>query len=356
MAPKDSVVLAHLAAFSWFVKHGEVTLTQGLAFCLQKDDAAATALVKLLRTRTELGVDDLPTPTRWKAESSDADRMRVDVAGFASLGQVSAPVVQVEAKVSAMLTPGQLPTYVASQRADLTRAAFRCGVLAVVVPEARIREVIKIVEASLGPFLVASPGGAWRLAGEPPISVTIVSWDDAFEAMQKAATSSAGDLEQLLGACRALQGANVLAITAADMAGAWRSRKDDLRLVVNRITRGAAAELSLEPLPWQPRSSAGTEGGFRYIGAPGEPNLCVGMRVDETDPPLWVRWHRETTDIELVRPRLEAAGYKPVSHEAHLWVPLAVEPATGGAGRQIVSLTSQIVRLYRTAAALPDAG
>ncbi len=80
------------------------------------------------------------------------------------------------------------------------------------------------------------------------------------------------------------------------------------------------------------------------------------MRADDADPPLWVRWHRETTDIELVRPLLEAAGYKPVSHEGHLWMPLAIEPASGGAGRQIVRLTSQVVRLYRTAAALPDAG
>ncbi len=127
-------------------------------------------------------------------------------------------------------------------------------------------------------------------------------------------------------------------------------------MVIDRVTRAATAELSLAPLPWQPKPSAGTEGGFRYIGAPGEPNLCVGMRADDADPPLWVRWHRETTDIELVRPLLEAAGYKPVSHEGHLWMPLAIEPASGGAGRQIVRLTSQVVRLYRTAAALPDAG
>jgi hypothetical protein len=87
-----------------------------------------------------------------------------------------------------------------------------------------------------------------------------------------------------------------------------------------------------------------------------QPTQCVGMRADEADPPLWVRWHRGTTAYELVRSRLEAAGDEPVHHQGHLWVPLAIEPATAAAGRQIVSLTSQVVRLYRTAAALPDAG
>jgi len=80
------------------------------------------------------------------------------------------------------------------------------------------------------------------------------------------------------------------------------------------------------------------------------------MRADETDPPLWVRWHRETTDIELVRPRLEAAEYAPISHEGHLWVPLTIEADTGGATRQIASLISEAVQLYRTAAALPGTG
>ena len=121
LASTDSVLLAHLAATSWFAQHGEVALTAGLAFCRQKDDVAAEAFVRMLRTRTELSGDDLPTPTRWQAEKSDADRGRIDIAGLFRLGRACAPVVQVEAKVTARLGSDQLAAYVASQL-DRTRS------------------------------------------------------------------------------------------------------------------------------------------------------------------------------------------------------------------------------------------
>src|SRR5437764_15467184 len=81
------------------------------------------------------------------------------------------------------------------------------------------------------------------------------------------------------------------------------TRADELRLVIDRVTREVTAQLKLVSLPWQPNPSAGFEGGFRYVGEADRPNLAVGMRSDGTPPPLWVRWRQTTAYIALVESR-----------------------------------------------------
>src|SRR4051812_24519602 len=100
MTSEDSVVLEHLAATGWFVEHGEVALTAGLTFCLEKDASAAHAFINLVRERANNSEQDLPTPDRWHAESIDDERGRVDITGWLDAEEASAPVVLVEAKVS----------------------------------------------------------------------------------------------------------------------------------------------------------------------------------------------------------------------------------------------------------------
>jgi hypothetical protein len=255
----------------------------------------------------------------------------------------------VEAKVSAVFAPRQVSAYVVSQKAALGRAGVACGALAVLVPEARVRAALEEVAADLESLGFTARGRALRVDGAPAVTVTAISWDEALQAMLADADPAACDLRQLLGACRALQGADVTAFTEADLAGKWRSRTDDLRLVIDRVTREATAELSLRLMPCQSNAYEGLEGGFRYVASPGLPDLAVGIRLDAASPPLWARWHRRTADIGLVESRLNEAGHAVQKHLDQLWLPLELKPDIGSATRQIEDLVSQVVRLYKIA-------
>lgn len=349
MSTHAPVVLGHLAATGWFAAHGEVALTGGLAFCLQKDRAAARAFVELIRTRTGHTAEQLPVPDRWEAESGDPAGWRVDVAGWQEVDSISVPIVFVEAKVSAGFAPRQVSTYVESQQESVREAEAPGGALAVLVPEASVRTARERVADDLGRLGATPDERCWVVHGEPRVAVTVISWDEAIRHMLEQADPAAGDLEQLHGACQALQGADVAALTEADLDGGWRNRKEDLRFIIGRVTEEAIARLSLPLAPWQANPSGGLEGGFRYLAPSALPNLAVGMRLDETGPPLWVRWHQRTADIGLVERRLTEAGRTPQRHEGHLWLPLGIKPDSGSATCQIDRLVSQVVDLYNIA-------
>lgn len=345
MSLQAQVLLEHLAATSWFAQHGEVALTGGLAFCLEKDPGAAEAFIELIRTRGEHTAPDLPLPVRWQAEYGDS-RMRSDVAGLGGTDEDSPPILCVEAKVSADFAPRQVSEYVAFQRRQLASAHVASGALVVLVPKARVLAAQHEIGADLADLPIASYDEGWLVGADPAVSVTVVSWDEAIQAMQAANGAAAADLDQLLGACRGLQGADVTAFTEADLAGEWLQRTDDVRNVIERVTREAIAKLSLGSLPWQVKPVDGLEGGFRYLGVSNRPNLAVGMRTGETQRPLWVRWHRTTPEIESVERRLKHLGYGVEKQDEHLWVALELEPDFGSATRQINDLLEQVVTLY----------
>ena len=352
----ETPMLEHLAALGWFGRHGEVALTAGLTFCLEKDRGAANALIGLLRARSGLTGTDLPFPARWYAEGIDEERNRVDVVGYSDGDGASAEIVLVEAKVSAEFARDQVSTYVARQQRSLERASVSSGVLAVLVPEDRVRAASVEVQRDLAQLGVAASDQPWRIGGSAVVVVVVISWDAAIDAMLADAKPAADDLRQLLGACRALKGADVLALTAADLAGGWRGRKEDLRLMIRRVTGQATAELSLQLQPWQKNASAGLDGGYRYLGISGQPNLAVGTRADGSDPPLWVRWHERTAKIELVLDRLQAIGHSPQADErGSLWLPLDLRPDTGAATRQIEHLVHQVVEVFNATVEWPAA-
>lgn len=351
MSSVHAVLLEHLAGTGWFARHGEVALTAGLTFCFEKDPAAARAFVKLIRRQCGLGEDELPYPTRWQAECSDGDRGRVDVTGWSDTDGERVPSVLVEAKISAVFGAGQLLAYVAGQRQGLARAGASHGVLVALVPEVRTQLAAEEVSRDLASLDLVPKDQAWLAAGDPAVSVTVISWGEALQAMQLHAGAAVHDIDQLLGACRALQGADVAALTEADLAGGWQGRKDDLRLIGDRVSRKAIVELSLPLAPWQPRAFDGLDGGFRYLAPSDLPNLAVGIRVDEQSPPLWVRWHLRYADLAVVEKRLAEAGFAAQRSANSLWLPLDLAPDTGSATRQIDSLVAQVVRLYKVAVA-----
>ncbi|MDP8929514.1 MAG: hypothetical protein M3O70_13325, partial [Actinomycetota bacterium] len=279
-----SVLLGQLAATGWFAEHGEVALTAGLTFCLEKDPSAAEAFTRLIRERTGQAEGELRLPDRWQAEAIDEDRTRVDVAGWLDTNTEPAPVVFVEAKVSAAFAPRQVSHYAESQQRRLRNAGLDSGALVVLAPESRVLVAREEVAADLGCLGVATKAQCWVVDGTPPVAVTVLTWDKAIQVMLDADGPAASDLEQLLGACRALAGADISALSEGDLAGEWRNRENDVRLIINRVTREATAALSLAALPWVPGPSGGLKAGFRYIGASGQPNLSIGMRLDEANP------------------------------------------------------------------------
>lgn len=343
------VLLEHLAGTGWFALHGEVALTGGLAFCLEKDPDAAEAFIELIRTHGEHTDPDLPLPARWQAEYGD-NRLRIDVAGLSGTDEKAAPILCVEAKISADFAPRQVSDYVKFQRRQLGRAGMASGALVVLVPKDRVIAARHEIGADLAGLPITPYEEGWLVERDPAVSVTVVSWDETIQAMRAANGPAASDLDQLLGACRGLQGADVTAFTAADLTGDWLQRTDDLRKIIERVTRQAMTELSLGGpggLPWQGRPVDGLEGGFRYLGVSNRPNLAVGMRTGETHRPLWVRWHKTTPEIECVEERLADKGYEVEKHDGHLWLPLELEADSGSATRQINSLVEQVVTLFK---------
>lgn len=348
---EDEVLLEFLAATGWFTAHGEVALTGGLTFCLQKDPAAARGLVQLLRVCSGHTEQDLPSPDRWQAEFVTDTRGRPDITGWVGTGDEAAPIVVVEAKLSAAFGAQQVSDYVERfQRPRLESARQPYGALAVLVPEARLRLAQEEVTRNLA-RLGARPGPhdkALVIGGATTITATVISWEEVLTEMAKDASSAGGDLQQLRGACRALQGLDVPALGPVELAGGWHL--DDLHQIIDRVTRMATTEVSLRLAPWQPKSSDGLAGGFRYLAPPPvSPSMAVGVRLDAASPPLWVRWHKLTADLRLVESRLIEVGVPVQRSGGHVWVPLDIEPDTGSALRQIDRLVQQVVQLYKIA-------
>ena len=197
-------------------------LTTGLTFCLGKDAAAARAFTQLIRERTTL--TDLPSPDRWEAESVTDAGERADIVGWVGTEAARAPVVVVEAKVSANFENRQVSSYVNWQEPMLRGVGFGPGATVVLVPEGRVSAASNEVAADLARLLVTKQGDAWLTAGEPGVMVAVVSWDEAIGAMREVAELAASDLDQLLGACWALHGIDVPAFTKEDLED-WQARE-----------------------------------------------------------------------------------------------------------------------------------
>lgn len=343
----SQTLLEHLAATAWFAKNGEIALTSGLAFCLTKDSAASEAFVKLVRSPS---IERLRSPSVWQPESPGGEAGRVDLAGLIVDVDPPAPVVFVEAKVAASFSEHQVADYVLSQQRRLTTSRIECGAMLILVPEGRVQMCWDELRQDLALLQAKPSGSGWLAKGQANIWIRVLSWDEALSACIAVDGPARGDLEQLLGACRALRGADVPAFSAEDLAGKWTAREPDLQLIIDRVTREVSSRLAAKLFPWRPNAAYGMAGGHRYVIAEeGGQALAVGVRVDAVDPPLWVRWHQETPDIDQVPARLEAAGVNPVIHEGHLWAALAFHPDDGAATRQIASLVNQVEALYGAA-------
>ena len=349
------------------MQQGEVALTSGLTFCLNKDPKAATAFVDLIHRRAQTSFGR-KQPDRWQAEWIDDHGQRPDIVGWVRRDPHVIPSVMVEAKISAGFSDRQVSKYVEHHQVLLERSGEDGGLLVVLVPDDRVDAAAHEVGIDLG-RLGATGASPWTVNGPALVHVVVLSWTEILTVMEAAAGPAVADIQQLAGASRVLRVPDIPAISPHDLGGNWQHRIDDLRAMIDRVTKQATATLracgmNTAPLPWQPNPSEGLLGGFRYIGEPGQPNLAVGIAAPGAlsaeldtrllDSPLWIRWHRATTDAERVQERLRSKGLPAFRDRSGLvWMPVDLTGDVGLADRQIDSLVDQVVAAYE-AARRPD--
>jgi hypothetical protein len=340
-------LLGHLAQFRSFSTQSEVLCTQGLAYVLGTYADARSAFVKEVERLLSIKIDE---PLRWRAEAVQDDRGRPDLEARATDGT---PVVKVEAKLGASLTPGQVQSYVA----DLERSG-RLSVLLVLVPKRRTSEIAKLTAFALG-FVGVGP---WPATGDRSVAVAVVSWDEVFAWLRTCGGDVVHEVEQLEEMYRVLDGDNIAPVADVQDLVQWRKRKDDFVNLIERATRRLTESLGshkLLPLGTEPIEQQVPEGleplGYvrRYVCPVARPEwscFCIGVRDSfaKWATPIWLRFNAQTADFALIRSRIEASPLRWLESGGHLWVPLDVP--TGVTGEQMVdALVAQAEEVMRVA-------
>jgi hypothetical protein len=291
------------------------------------------ATLQLLTQHCEI---DLRNVTHFQAEPVHEDSGRPDLEGLTDDGL---PLVMVEAKFGALLTPGQLRSYFDDQARRLavvttnTESGLR-GVVVVLVPPHRLREADHAYadlthqrsEQGLAPY---------------PSSVAILDWDrwlgsweEAVAHLPAAPDSVAADLVQLRELCLTLGGLHMRPLGDAASGPQWRDRVDDLATLVDRVTqklRDPAGRIppivhedGYDPLRYIP-------GGFRVGGSSCSLGLASRF-ADHGASPLWLRYHRGTPHFAQINDLILASELRPVvrTDDAHIWLPLTIKANVSG--------------------------
>lgn len=200
------------------------------------------------------------------------------------------------------------------------------------VPRARKNEVADVARAALPAAVGGSKTSAWR--SESGLMVVVVAWQEVFDALREAGSwPRGGDLDQLEGMYLGLTTQHVEPLAGLSDLEAWQPRAEELRGLVDKVTRKLQAELRPEPkaLPFgtDPVSGESETTGHRgYVRRYVCAGRCfsVGLRHPFRDrrSPLWLRVHAATPDFEHIRSRLRASALAPklVESDGHVWLEL----------------------------------
>lgn len=330
-----------------FLAQGEVYATIGLGVVLGQP-AASAAFAALVGASSDL---------TWQSEIDVAipggGIGRLDLVGHRSVGAQTKPVCVIEAKIHQPLDEHQLRQYAAWQQDQFSGAAptdpdLGDAVLAVLVPETRMRDAERVVV---------------DLRRTVAVRVTVVSWEQVFEALAGAelGVSFDGDLDQLMALYHEYNALWVEPFARSEtVAAGWEDRRGDYRRLADQITmqlreevvavNGVARGRGL--LPMQPQ-------GHRYVRLAPPPNdshLAVGLfSALEGGVPFAVRFRPNDSShfAELVA-GLQASALE-VEHgpDGEVFVRLDV-PAHSTQPHMIATLRRQLVEVVR--AALPDIG
>ena len=149
-------ILARLAREGWFTQMGEPAATKCLALMLQAELRLQQATLRWLSDLTSV---DLGSVHHFESEVVHEDGGRADLEGMDSQGR---PVFMVEAKFGAVLTEGQLVSYLLDQQVRLDDGP---GALVVLVPEARMDHAESMLTC------------AKALVDAESVPAAVVSWD-----------------------------------------------------------------------------------------------------------------------------------------------------------------------------------
>lgn len=204
-------LLSHLAQFSSFSKQGELLCTQGLTYLLENPDARAAfwAYISKLAGRT------VESDLTWRAEMGQQDRGRPDLEACTADGKL---VAKIEAKLGAALGEGQLASYLA----DLQKRTG--GLLLVLVPRHRIKEMITSVPSACHPFAL-NGNSPWQPVDTFDLSVAVICWEEILEAMGTDCSEPfSDDLAQFHAMYRVLIGYDIEPITSDAELLSWREK------------------------------------------------------------------------------------------------------------------------------------
>lgn len=319
-------LLAQLARYDWFTKVGEPAITQFLNGLLDEPslNQAITALIARRSGR------DIFNVVQWRPEQIQADRGRTDLEGLDPEGR---PRIIVEVKFGALLTAGQMVSYLSSQRMRLREEA---SVLVALIPEYRRGECERELAV------------ARQAVGAGPDRTVTLSWDEWLDAWDAAdvADDVRCDLAQLRGLCAALSG---LAIPPFEREPGpdWAEREADLLALLRLVTRRLMPEgARLTP---QGPDEFSWYTGRRYVGPvrPYDAAVSVGLAgpwAAEGDAALWLRFHKDTPgflEIER-RVRVSKLSEQARDYAGHVWLPVKIP--VGPAGQQLAEAIAISIR------------
>jgi hypothetical protein len=275
-------LLGRLADLGWFVQ-SEVAATQALAVLLE-EGRLRDALLGHLGQVTDR---DLGAVAWFHPERVHDDRRRPDLEGHDSDGR---PLVVVEAKFSARLSPDQVHAYLIDQEGKL--GVDVPGALILLVPSYRKPEAEAVLR-SVG-------GSADEQDAPTAISTTVVTWDEWLGLLDEAAEELPAakqnavrcDLAQLRELCKTMVAVDVPPLGPVSTGDEWKSREADLRRLVKQFTaqpqfRDASGKLL--PVQHEPK----LDFFFRYMlgGLPDSKcNCAVGVAfglATEGGTPFW---------------------------------------------------------------------
>jgi hypothetical protein len=335
-------LLANLAREGWFTQMGEPAATKCLALLLRSEPRLHEATVVWLGELT--GVD-LGSVHHFEPELVQDDRGRPDLAGLDSAGS---PLVVVEAKFGAQLSPEQLVSYLRYQQARLDG---RDGSLVVLVPEARLsyaQDVLAAAESMIEVDAIASAVTSW--------DAWLANWDNVVSPDSPEDFPLRSDLHQLRGLVRTMDGLLGLPYTPNPEAP-WRSWEPDLAALVMEFTRIVNEDegYSARDLPKQSQEPAFSPARYVLVTRrpPSDVFLRVGLsseRADQGKTPIWARlWPGHAAPVLGALHATFPAGEEDAT--GHFWIPLEL-PETVGSERvhfmagQLLSVKASLREMY----------
>jgi hypothetical protein len=325
VSPRQPERLLGILAVAGLVRSPEVAVTRALAWLASRAHVAdgLGALVE----RSGLRVD---SESQWFAEVRAEDGTRTDLECVHV--ESSAPVVVVEAKLTAAMTSDQLRHYAAGQRRRLLAGGWDRGVLAVLVPVHRRHEAQQKLAHAL-----EMPGDTDPEAVGDGVMLRGVVWtfDELLGAISPDGSEDP-DVNQLADLIAVEEALDIRPFSEHELVRPDGTRRRDLWVIADRVSAAIAPAGSRLP-------PSGEDSGFewrRYVVlTPGGTNVAIGVRRHVgADPPdewtslLWLRVHRDTPSAEVAVERL-ARRYPNITKDVHghTWLALDVPAGAGGA-------------------------